>query len=428
MRSTKISIGTAALFTILIVSPGISTPRAAAQTETVLFSFGAPPAPSRGGINPSGTLVLDAKGNLYGTTTFGGHSSNCSNDGQTSCGVAFQLAPKADGSWAEKVLHAFTNNGTDGAYPEPMIFDAQGNLYGTTSSGGLYGQEAWYFGGTALELSPTANGSWTEQILYNFQTNSSVGGTPVSIIFDAVGNLYGITSGGGPGTSEGCGSVFELTPGAGGIWTGTALYPFEYGNGGCGGLSLALDAAGDPFGTVDDGKYAGGVVFELAPGSGGTWADVILKSFNDHNGPWYPNSLVVDSHGDVYGTACDGAGASYKYGSVFELSPGAGGIWTYGTVYAFTSTADGTCPAGLILDTSGNLYGVTKGGGADNYGTVFELTSANGIWTKTILHSFSSGSDGSEPNSITLAASGVLYGTTVSGGVYNGGTVFKIVP
>jgi uncharacterized repeat protein (TIGR03803 family) len=196
---------------------------------------------------------------------------------------------------------------------------------------------------------------------------------------------------------------------------------------GCGGGSLIRSAAGDLFGAAEFGEFGYGVVLELTPGSSGAWTDVILKSFGN-DGPRTTMSLVLDAHGNVYGASCSG-GSLYKYGAVFELTPGAGGTWTYSIPYTFTSTADGTCPTGLVFDAAGNLYGVTEGGGIYNYGTAFELVpAAGGTWTKTILHSFSDGADGSSPTSLTLAATGDLYGTTVNGGVYSEGTVFKIVP
>jgi uncharacterized repeat protein (TIGR03803 family) len=408
-----------------------------AQTETVLFSFGAPPAPSAGGTNPSGKLVFDAKGNLYGTTTYGGHSNNCEGSGgQTSCGVAFQLTPKAGGVWTEKILHTFTNNGTDGTFPGGMIFDAAGNLYGTTSAGGPYGEGLWYFGGTAFELSPEAGGKWTEKILYNFEggVGIGVGDSPSSsLIFDAAGNLYGTTVSGGSGTghnSLGCGSVFELSPNTGGSWTASALYTFMDETDGCAPGGLIRNNAGNIFGTSFYGKFGYGEVFELMPGSGGAWTDVNLVSFGN-DGPDDPNSVAFDSQGNIYATACSGQGFQglYKYGSVFELTPGTGGTWTYNLLYTFKGATDGSCPTSLAVNATGVLYGITAEGGADADGTVFELKAGgNGVWTKTTLHSFSGGTDGSSPSSLTLASSGDLFGTTLYGGVYNGGTVFKVVP
>jgi len=412
----------------------MATTCAVAQTETVLFSFGAPPAPSRGGTYPFGKLVLDSKGSLYGTTLYGGHSDNCDGgDGQTSCGVAFQLAPKAGGSWTERVLHTFSNNGTDGTFPGPMVLDAAGNLYGTTGAGGPYGDGSPFFGGVAFELSPEAGGKWTEKILYSFEggVGDGVGDSPGSALsLDAAGNLYGTTGSGGSDTgvhSLGCGSVYELTPGAGGNWAASPLHTFMDEDDGCGGSDLILSAEGNPVGSAGYGQFSYGVVFELTPGSSGAWMDSFLKEFNN-DGPMNTTSLAVDAQGNLFGTSCDGAGL-YKYGAVFELAPGATGVWTYSIPYTFKSTADGACPTGLVVDPAGSLYGVTEGGGTYNYGTAFKLVPASGgIWTKTILHSFAGGADGSSPTSLTLSERGDLYGTTVGGGAYSGGTVFKIVP
>jgi uncharacterized repeat protein (TIGR03803 family) len=151
-------------------------------------------------------------------------------------------------TWNEKVLHSFNNNGTDGYEPYfgSLIFDAAGNLYGTTYAGGMYGY------GTAFELSPAAGGSWTETVLYNFGNGTGAAQNPrAGLIFDAAGNLYGTTTGGGTSNS---GTVFELTPTGGGGWTGQVLYSFgntpdgAYSNAG-----LIFDAAGNLYGTTELG-------------------------------------------------------------------------------------------------------------------------------------------------------------------------------
>jgi uncharacterized repeat protein (TIGR03803 family) len=434
MQCRKISIALTFLFAIGTALVAILTEPASAQTETVLFSFGAPPVPSKGGINPSGNLVFDSKGNLYGTTVAGGHSDNCAYNNNTSCGVAFELG-KVGGVWTEKVLHTFSNNGTDGIIPQSgMIFDAAGNLYGTTMGGGLYGDRISYLGGVVFELSPGGNGTWTEKILYNFaraDTTDIGDGGSTPLVFDAAGNLYGATSaGGGSDFRNGCGSVYELTPEAGGIWAANSLHTFQDESDGCGGTAVVLGATGAVFGAAGGGTFGFGVVFELTPGSGGVWTDQVLDEFStggDH-GPNDPSSLIFDSQGDLYG-ASDGSGTLYKYGTVFELTPGTGGTWTQSVAYGFGELSDGEYPRWLVFDNTGSLYGYTSAGGTYNYGTVFKLTPATGGgWTETVLHSFAGGTDGANPSGLTLSSSGELYGTTLSGGTYNGGTVFKIVP
>jgi uncharacterized repeat protein (TIGR03803 family) len=437
MQSRKPSIALAFLFAICAALVAISTATAFAQTETVLFSFGAPPVPSKGGINPSGNLVFDSKGNLYGTTVAGGRSDSCAYNDNTSCGVAFELG-KVGGVWTEKVLHTFSNNGTDGIIPQfGMIFDAAGNLYGTTMAGGLYG-DGGSFGGIAFELSPAGNGKWTEKILYNFMggETTDVGDLPSTpLVFDAAGNLYGATSEGGASVgheSLGCGSVYELTLNTEGSWAANSLHTFLDKTDGCYGTAVILGPTGGVFGAAFGGFANQGVVFELTPGSGGVWTDQILDDFptGGSNGPNNAFDLVFGSQGDLFGTS-DGSGTLYKYGTVFELTPSTGGTWTQSVLYAFGASGDGKTwhPLGLIFDKAGNLYGFTNDGGTDNYGTVFKLTPATGgSWTETVLHSFAGGSDGANPSGLTLSSSGELYGTTLNGGTYNGGTVFKIVP
>jgi uncharacterized repeat protein (TIGR03803 family) len=180
----------------------------------------------------------------------------------------FELTPAAGGGWTEKVLHNFNENGTDGALPRaPLIFDAAGNLYGTTEYGGTYYDSDL---GTVFELTPTAGGGWTETVLHNF--NGTDGEFPYSsLIFDGAGNLYGTTSAGGTYSSclSGyyCGTVFELTPAAGGGWTETVLHSFGNGTDGYSpSAGLIFDAAGNLYGTTPHGgTYEGGTVFEVTP-------------------------------------------------------------------------------------------------------------------------------------------------------------------
>ncbi len=144
MRGNGHFIGLRAALLIFTVALFVTSVRAA--TETVLHSFD---PKFRGGTFPQGSLIFDAAGNLYGTTSYGGAHGGC---GSANCGTVFELTPKAGGGWTRKVLHKF-GNGTDGAVPVgSLIFDASGDLYGTTSAGGTYSY------GTVFELSPKAGG------------------------------------------------------------------------------------------------------------------------------------------------------------------------------------------------------------------------------------------------------------------------------
>ncbi len=175
-------------------------------TERVLYSFGNTPD----GAIPVVGLIFDATGNLYGATTEGGTHGD---------GTVFELTPTGGGGWTERVLYSFGNT-PDGAYANAvLIFDGAGNLYGTTELGGANGPY-----GTVFELTPTAGGGWTEKVLHSF-ANGTDGARPLaSVIFDAAGNLYGTTTEGGTNRD---GTVFELTPTAGGGWTETLLHSFN---------------------------------------------------------------------------------------------------------------------------------------------------------------------------------------------------------
>ncbi|MFZ1009905.1 MAG: choice-of-anchor tandem repeat GloVer-containing protein, partial [Candidatus Sulfotelmatobacter sp.] len=310
----------------------------------------------------------------------------------------------------EAVLHNFADNGTDGYQTySPLVFDASGNLYGTTLDGGThtncYGENIGC--GTVFELSPAVGGGWTENILYNFGGTSTDGTNPSgALIFDATGNLYGITEGGGTGVCDqgenSCGTVFELKPKAGGGWEEKILhnfgststegyYPFA---------GLISDAAGNLYGTTaDGGTYGFGTVFELIHAADGSWAEKVLHSFNDTDdgGATPLASLIFDPSGNLYGTTT--GGGSFHAGGIFELKRGHGGSWTTKVLHFFND-GDGRTPyASLILDAAGNLYGTTQIGGPNHGGTVFELTqTASGKWGETVLHGFDNkNGDGYEP-------------------------------
>jgi uncharacterized repeat protein (TIGR03803 family) len=413
MRGKRLSIGLRAALAIFTATLFVTSTWAAAQ-ERVLHSFNLNGAD---GYYPSAGLIFDAAGNLYGTTRVG----------TDSYGTVFELTPAAGGGWTETVLHNF-GYGTDGATPYAgLIFDAAGNLYGTTQYGGTYGV------GTVFELTPAAGGGWTETVLHNFG-NGADGSTPFAgLIFDAAGNLYGTTYQGGTYLY---GTVFELTPAGGGSWTEKVLHNFGNGTDGAAPYAgLIFDAAGNLYGTTyQGGTYSSsGTVFELTPAAGGGWTETVLHNFNyngtDGNYPYA--GLIFDAAGNLYGTTYQGG--TYFYGTVFELTPTAGGGWTEKVLYSFNNNgADGYYPqAGLILDAAGNLYGTTSYGGTYSYGTVFELTpTAGGGWTEKVLHNFNyNGTDGNYPYAgLIFDAAGNLYGTTYQGGTYGYGTVFEFTP
>jgi uncharacterized repeat protein (TIGR03803 family) len=380
--------------------PLFATARADAQTETILHSFGSQPGD---GAFPHGGLLYN-KGNLYGTTIANAPSGTLGNvfeitakgqytilynfgsqpgDGTAPSdfgGLAFRggklygtaLSGGATGGWGtvfdltlkgkEKGLHTFGGQPDDGEYPfASVIFDKAGNLYGTTEEGGAYNSSCLYGCGTVYELTSTGE----EKVLYSFQGQSQDGVFPqANLILDKAGNLYGATSTGG---LHGHGTVFELSS------TGVEKILYSFGGQPSDGIeplsSVVFDKKGNLYGsTFGGGLYGQGTVFELSS----TGEEKILYNFGGQAGDGIEpyGSVVFDKKGNLYGSTF--AGGLYGQGTVFELSP----TGEEKVLYTFGSqVGDGATPlGGLVLDASGNLYGVTAYGGAYGFGTVFEIT------------------------------------------------------
>lgn len=393
-RPSTTFIATLAILTVLLLA---TSTRAVAQKEKLLYSFG---TVRMDGAYPQAGLILDNAGNLHGTTSGGGAYNE---------GTVFELMRKAGGHWAQRILHSF-KGGADGAHPSAnLIFDASGNLYGTTYAGGVHAS------GTVFELTPEATAGWTEKLLYAFGSYSGDGTSPYAgLTLDSSGNLYGTTNQGGADSS---GTVFELIPKAGGGWTEKVLHSFGRGKDGASPYaSLIIDAAGNLYGTAFHGGADGfGTVFELTPKAAGKWAEKVLHSFNGKDGKYPSASLIFDASGNLYGPTQD---------TIFELMPKTGGGWTEKVLHNSGSTGD------LIFDGAGKLYGTTYLGGPHDEGTVFELTrEADGKWKYLVVYSFLGGVDGANPFAgLVLDASGNMYGTTYYGGADNQGTVFEFTP
>ena len=266
-------------------------------TETVLYRF----TGGSDGKYPTGDLVFDQAGNLYGTTQFGGAYNG---------GTVFKLT-HSNGSWTESVLYSFRGAG-DGEQPYyGVIVDRAGNLYGTAAPDGTSQ------GGTVFEVSPSGSG-WTETTLYSF-TGGSDGAYPGSaLIFDQAGNLYGTTFRDGSG---GGGTVYELTP-TNGNWTFNVLYSYAgyYEPNG----ALLLDSAGNFYGTtLVGGPDQLGSVYKLSPSNGG-WTYTDLHDFlgacpYPSEDGCIPEGVVMDGAGNLYGMTYEGGENSV--GVVFELTP-----------------------------------------------------------------------------------------------------------
>ncbi len=393
-----------------------------AQTVSVLYTLT--------GAFPTGGLVRDSAGNLYGTTPEGGIGA----------GTVFKLSLGKDGAWTETVLYTFTG-APDAAGPEGgLVLESAGNLYGTTMRGGTSNL------GAVFKVTKTGK----ETVLYSFCSvaNCADGEFPNGgLVRDADGNLYGTTAlGGNPAfCGEGCGIVFKITK------TGkeTVLYNFcsiancadgAFPVGGGGTFPdewLVRDAAGNLYGTTPAGgdlAFCGddrgcGTVFKVDK----TGKETVLHSFCSvakcADGSYPLVGLIQDGAGNLYGTTTDG-GKHVHYGTVFKVDTTGKGT----VLYSFPGHASvgEVYPSALVLDAAANLYGTTEFSGTFHSGSVFEVT--NSGRTRT-LYSFNNGTDGGSPEGgLILDSAGNVYGTTLSGGNVNGcegfgcGTVFELTP
>jgi uncharacterized repeat protein (TIGR03803 family) len=328
------------------------------------------------------------------------------------------------GAWAAGkygTLYKF-KGGKDGSLPYAgLIFDPTGNLYGTTSEGGAYGY------GTVFKLTLNGNGSWKESVLHSFNNDGQDGVNPYdNLIFDPTGNLYGTTFYGGTG---GGGIVFQLSPNGDGSWRENVIHNFTYDHGWFPEAGLIFDSSGSLYGTtVAGGDDAAGTVFQLTPNGDGTWTENVLLSFNNTNGFGSYAGLIFDSSGNLYGNAAQGG--AYGGGATFELTPNGDGTWTESLLHSFGSLDDGSYVySGLIFDSGGNLYGTTEGGRIYGAGTVFQLTpNSDGTWTESVLYGFCCGGGAGPYDSVVFDKAGNLYATAARGGAYGNGTIFKLKP
>ncbi len=323
--------------------------------EVVLHSFSA----GSDGSRPNGGLIVDGRGNLLGTVA---------GDGNLAVGGVIKLSLGREG-WTNTVLYS------DNAGPG-LLSDTMGNLYGEIGPGD------YFHIGAIGELSPGSNG-WTYTDLFNF--NPTVGyAPPAPPIWDGLGNLYGSTSMGGIGqpacwTAEGCGVIFKMTVNRNGTWTYHILHRFasyatdgQSPNGG-----LAMDASGNLYGVaVYGGVNNRGRVFKLTF-SGGHWKETTLYDFPNCADGCYPaGTPAFDQAGNLYATASGGLGdcGGFTCGVVFKLSPQQNGKWKYSVVYKLHGTDGNFLPYGVIVDSKGNIFGTTSAGGTYNSGVAFEIT------------------------------------------------------
>ncbi|MGA2696037.1 MAG: choice-of-anchor tandem repeat GloVer-containing protein [Terriglobales bacterium] len=406
------------LVLLLLVAAGFSV-AAHSQKLTTIHAFTSTPD----GANPFQSNLLNVNGTLYGTTGYGGTYN-------------FGTIFKIEGTGKETVLYSFTG-GTDGALPSAgLVRDKSGNLYGTTFNGGDDSCVIVSGVGCGVVYKFGVGGL---TVLYTF-TGGTDGAWPQGVILDSAGNVYGPAFFGGstqtcPFGSIGCGVIFKVTPQG----NETVLYSFQGGtDGGEPNGFITMDAAENIYGAtviggnLEDCSGPGcGVVFKLDK----TGKETPLYTFaggTDGAGP--SGGFLFDAQGNLYGTAYAGGDlscsnqSSVGCGVVYKITP-AGREFV---IHTFKGP-DGANPSlGFVADTKGNGYSTTIYGGADNFGTAFEVTNRG---QEMVLHSFTGGSDGAYPQSgLILDASGNLYSNTVEGGDLSCGaglgcgTVFKLAP
>jgi uncharacterized repeat protein (TIGR03803 family) len=341
-------------------------------------------------------------------------------------------------AWATpqyKVLYGFTGTSDGGGLWGSVVFDKKANLYGTTSGGGAHGQ------GTVFKLKHQPSGQWTEKVLHSFQIDDDGYSLNGGLTFDPTGDLYGVTTLGGP---FGHGTAFQMRPKREG-WLLTILYSFcaqpNCSDGGSPYAGPLRDADGNLYGT-------NGSVYELSPGPGG-WTESVLYTFCSDskcpNGEGPYAGLVLDAKGNLFGTTEYGGiyppqcPVGNGCGVVYKLRHMPDGTWKQRVLHTFASFPnDGVKPAvgALAFDGDGKLYGTTNQGGKNvcdtTYcGTIFRLTrQPNGHWKETILYNFRKGSSGKGPGAgVVIDRAGNLYGTTIYGGTQcDCGVVYKLAP
>jgi len=359
----------------------------AALTTLATFNIG-------NGSTPIAGLTVDSSGNLYGVTQNGGPGGQ---------GTVFEVPA---GATTAMTLASF--DGTNGASPVGTpILDSTGNLYGTTESSANHGAVF------ELPAGASAVSILADLIDVNGSSPKLDGSQPAAgLVRDSAGDLFGTAEGGGANLN---GTVFELPVGASSV---TAIVTFNTANGSFPIGGLIADSNGNLYGaTSQGGANNDGTIFEIASGSNNL---TTLATFNGANGMSPQSSLLLDSSGNLFGTA--NSGGANGDGTIFEVTAGSSSVTT---LVDFNGTNGSTPSGGLIFDSAGDLYGTTSAGGAgNNDGTIFQLpASAHAV---TTLYSFA-GADGANPRSTLLAdATGTLFGTTQAGGWSNEGTVFKL--
>ncbi len=415
MNSTGWKIRRCGIPVALALAIGLLSALAAqAQTYTILHNF----AGQSDGATPLAGLTMDRAGNFYGTTSGGGDHG---------FGDIYRLMHPGSG-WSFEVLYSFkgwTASYLDGAAPYSRVaIGPDGALYGTTRSGGNgQGCRELHGCGTVYKLQLGLNGVWNDKMIFQFGYYDGEDPYYGDVVFDQAGNLYGATRNGGANLM---GAVYKLTP-DNGAWAETVVHSFNGVDGSTPLNGPAMDAAGTLYGTTLTGGANGqGTVYRIQR-SDSSWSEAVLHSFQGGSDGQTPTANpILTQTGDLYGAT--EAGGADGAGIAFEITQ-LGGSWNISTLYGFQGAAPGSSYRTLTMDSTGNLYGTSAAGGANQQGSVFKLTWSNGAWIYSTLHDFTGGSDGGAPYGILIFdSSGNIYGTASTGGAYGDGVVFEITP
>ncbi len=392
----------AASFTIVAGTP------AQAQTLNTLHTFSG----QHDGGGPAGLVALDRAGNVYGSAPHGAIGGGGCESG---CGAAFRASYK-NGAWTFNPIYDFLG-GNDGGEPQAGVtLGPDGAVYGTTLFGGGTGCGGNGCG-TVFKLTPGGSFcrmvlcSWTETVIYRNNSLSDPSVLIGGVIVDNTGNVYGMSVGGG---TNGCGAVYELSS-SGGTYTLGEPYSFQCGDDGAAPEgSLAMDAAGNLYGTATYGGAHGfGTVFKLVHSAGGYTFNLLYSFTGGNDGAMPESNVVLDSAGNLYGASGDGGG-------IFQITPS-------GAFTLIDPILEGL-QAPINIDAAGNIYGTTYRGGTYGDGSLFRLSYLNGTWTHTVLYSFRNIGGNLPLSGVGFDADGNLYGTTTTGGTGDRGTLWQYVP
>jgi len=390
----------------------------ATQAQTFSVIHSFTDGPTDGGYPNAGVTIRG--GVLYGTTLEGGNS--CPNNHR--CGTVYQVTHSGS-AWTTTPIFLFPSSGAGGINPTArVVFGPDGHMYGTTSYGGASNDGVVFSLTPPLTFCKTIACFWTETLPHTFTGSPDDGAIPGygDLLWGQSENAYGTTTQGGmPGYG---GTVFQLTK-AGNNWIEMPIYSF--GGNGAPAAGIVANGSGNLFGTTVSGGIGWGTVFELTYVPGVGWQETTIYTFQGNGQPGAPYAgLIMDSSGNLYG-ATYGDAISNSTATVFELSP-SGNTYTLKVLRDFGCTECGP-QANLTMDAAGNLYGTSYTAGLYQAGNVFKLTNTPNGFVYSSLHDFTGGTDGASPISdVSIDTDGTLYGTASAGGQRGGGVVWMIQP